>query len=151
MATSPIVRRALALIVVACTAAAGCGGEREATGPPATHTGTTGSTGSTVPPPTGSTPDGTAPVESEVLRFDAPAEVACTTGDTSVRVTYVTRDVTTVAFAVDGQSVTGAAAPLSGEYDVAVPCDGRVHTILLVAVGPPGQAVATRAVRAQPG
>jgi hypothetical protein len=38
--------------------------------------------------------------------------------------------------------------PLSGSQTLEVPCDGRAHTILLIAVGAEGgQSVATLAVR----
>jgi hypothetical protein len=140
-------RRALVLGTLTCSLAAACGGGDDGERPEPD------ATASTVhrTTPASSTPDGTAATDSEVVRFDAPAEITCTTPEGSVRVSYVTRDVTTVAFAVDGASAGGAVPPISGEHDVSVPCDGRVHTILLVAVGPSGQAVATRAVATRPG
>jgi hypothetical protein len=148
MATPLLVRRAFALLIVAGMLAMGCGGDDASPEPSGFHTSTSPSSRPTTTTPA---PDDTAAIEPEVLRFEAPAEVRCASSEASVRVTYTTRDVTTVAFAVDGASAGGTPAPSSGEHDVAVPCNGRVHTILLVAVGPSGQAVATRAVRTQPG
>ena len=71
---------------------------------------------------------------------------ACVSG-ANVTFTYATVDLTAVAFVVDGQSAAGATPPpTSGEYSVAVPCDGNVHTIQLVGSGPSGPAFASKAV-----
>jgi hypothetical protein len=139
--------RAVASMMVACVLAVGCSGDDDAPTPTGFHpTISTAARPTTVP-----APDDTASTDPEVIRFDAPAEIRCAASPASVRVSYTTRDVTTVAFAVDGASVGGAPPPTSGEHDIELPCDGRIHTILLVAVGPSGQAVATRAVRTEPG
>ena len=101
---------------------------------------------STTAPPYGSHRDGPGS-DGRVLRFDAPADVSCTGATTNVTFTYATVDLTAVAFVVDGQSAAGATPPpTSGEYSVAVPCDGNVHTIQLVGSGPSGPAFASKAV-----
>ena len=40
---------------------------------------------------------------------------------------------TSVAFLVDGEQVPGS-APLAGSFDIPIACDGRSHTVVLVAV-----------------
>lgn len=85
---------------------------------------------------------------SHVLRFDAPASVACT-GSATVGVTYETVDLTTVAFVVD-DATSGVQVPTSGTNELSVPCDGGVHTIMLIGTGPAGPAFASRAVTTQP-
>ena len=91
---------------------------------------------------------GTRPgTESLVLRFDAPADVSCTGATADVTITYATADLTAVAIVVDGQPAAGTTAPpTSGEYSIALPCDGNVHTIQLVGSGPSGPAFASKAV-----
>jgi hypothetical protein len=85
---------------------------------------------------------------SHVSRFDAPASVACT-GTATVTVTYETVDLTTVAFVVD-DATSGVQAPLSGTNELSLPCDGAVHTIMLIGTGPAGPAFASRVVTTQP-
>jgi hypothetical protein len=95
--------------------------------------------------------DTAPPSNSHVVRFDAPAEVACQAGTATVRITYETIDLAAVTFIVDGQPVAGGrAAPTSGDYSVEVACDGNVHTVMLVGTGPSGPAFATRAVATRP-
>ncbi len=50
---------------------------------------------------------------------------------------YETEGATSVEFVVDGAQVPGS-APLSGSFDVPVSCDGRSHTVVLVAVDAEG-------------
>ena len=85
--------------------------------------------------------------DSLILRFDAPADVSCTGATAAVTLTYATVDLTAVAIVVDGQPAAGATAPpTSGEYSVALPCDGNAHTIQLIGSGPSGPAFASKAV-----
>ncbi len=87
----------------------------------------------------------------EVVDLQVPTEVPCT-GDTArVTLTFETADADQVAFLVDQRPVQGGPnPPVSGSYEVGVPCDGNAHTILMAAVGPGGQALASRAFRTVP-
>jgi len=103
-------------------------------------------TGAPASPPVA---DGPSDASPEVVTFDLPARVSCTGTEAVVTATYTTVDATQVAFLVDQQPVRGGPnPPVSGTTALTLPCDGNVHTVLLVAVGPAGQALATRAVRA---
>lgn len=75
-------------------------------------------------------PTGTATIES----FDVRNQISCT-GDVDVTtaVDYATAGATSVAFLVDGAQVPGS-APLAGSFDIPIACDGRSHTVVLVAV-----------------
>jgi hypothetical protein len=104
----------------------------------------------TGPPVTSGPPAGDAAVGlPEVVSFEAPPEVACEGASAAVPVTYETRDATAVGLVVDQAASTAVEdPPLSGSQTLEVPCDGRAHTILLIAVGAEGgQSVATLAVR----
>jgi hypothetical protein len=129
---------ALALGALVATAA-GCAGE--APRPPARAQvattaaaggGSSGSHGATGSLP--STQSGAnAPV---VSAFTVPPSVPCAAGEgakVSVPVTYTVTGAMTVTFTVDTQQVVGQ-PPLSGSYEVSVPCDGNAHTIVLFAV-----------------
>jgi hypothetical protein len=102
--------------------------------------------GSTTAPLTNET--ATRPgADSLVVRFDAPGDVSCTGDTTTITVTYATVDLTAVGFVVDNHPVVGATAPpTSGDYSIALPCDGNVHTLQLVGSGPSGPAFASKAV-----
>jgi hypothetical protein len=77
---------------------------------------------------------------------------ACGPGDAQVVVRYATSGATTVAFAVDQASPAGGEPPPpTGEHVLAVACDGRSHTVLLVALDAEGrQAVASAVVTTTP-
>jgi hypothetical protein len=86
-----------------------------------------------------------------VVGLDVDAEVPCSGAEASVALSYRTEDATAVAFVVDQQPIDRAdPPPLSGDETVAVPCDGNVHTLVVVAASPEGQTLATRAVRTVP-
>lgn len=105
-------------------------------------------TTSTVTTATSGAPDGEGP---RIVSFEVPPVIECELIGAVVPVRFETDDTTTVAFAVDGVSDPGPASPpLSGAHQLSLPCDGNAHTILLVAVGPRGQTVGTRAVRTAP-
>jgi hypothetical protein len=93
--------------------------------------------------------DTTLGSSAEVIRFDAPTEVSCTSTAT-VTVSYVTRGVDAIGFVVDGAAASGPPAATSGTYDVSLPCDGRVHTILLAGSGAGAPVFATKAVATRP-
>lgn len=89
--------------------------------------------------------------QPEIVDLQVPTEVPCSGADVEVTLTYRTVDADQVAFLVDQQSVRGGPDPaVSGTYAVRVPCDDAAHTVLMAAVGPGGQAVASRALRTVP-
>ena len=82
-----------------------------------------------------------------ITAFHVIGDVSCSGAQASVPMSWSTRDAQTVEFQVDGQPVgAGAGYPVSGTGNVAVPCDGREHEILLVASGPRGGASLSRHV-----
>jgi hypothetical protein len=117
----------------------------EATAPPA-------SPAPTGPAATGTTVTGDAGGDQpEIIELQVPTEVSCSGVDVEVSLTYRTADADQVAFVVDQQSVQGGPDPaVSGTYAIRVPCDDTAHTVLMAAVGPGGQAVASRAFRTVP-
>ena len=127
-------RLVAATVAVAATAfAASCSSGTEpvtVTLPPRTSdSGTTASTshmGGTTP----RDPTGTATIES----FEVRNQISCT-GDVDVTtaVDYETTGAASVAVLVDGEQVPGS-APLAGTFDIPISCDGRSHTVVLVAV-----------------
>lgn len=154
-------RRSLvpALVVAAALVSGGCGGDDATTdggesseqatpgiGPHGPVVGT-GSTGTTAAPPASDT---LAAGSSSVIRFEAPAEVSCTGTTADVQVVYVTTGLDAVGFAIDGTGVQSTPPSTSGQHTLSIPCDDRVHTIVLVGSGPSGPAFATRAVAARP-
>jgi hypothetical protein len=89
--------------------------------------------------------------QPEVLDLEVPTEVPCSGAEAEVTLTYRTANADQVAFLVDQQPVRGGPDPaVSGTYEVRVACDENAHTILMAAVGPGGQAVASRAFRTVP-
>jgi hypothetical protein len=101
--------------------------------------------GPTPPAAPGDTPVTGGP---EVVTFHLPGQVPCTGAEVAVTATYTTVGATQVAFVVDQEPVRGGPnPPVSGDAELTLPCDGNAHTVLLVAVGPTGQALASRAVR----
>ena len=79
-------------------------------------------------------PTGSATIRS----FEVRNQISCV-GDVDVTTAadYETEGATSVEFVVDGAQVPGS-APLSGSFDVPVSCDGRSHTVVLVAVDAEG-------------
>jgi hypothetical protein len=77
---------------------------------------------------------GTATIRS----FEVRNQISCA-GDVDVTTAadYETEGAASVEFLVDGEQVPGT-APLSGSFAVPVSCDGRSHTVVLVAVDADG-------------
>ena len=79
-----------------------------------------------------------APGAPVVLDAQAPASVACAAeGTTQVPISYSTADATQVAVLVDGTQAPGLSGA-DGERTVDVPCDGRPHVLVVVAIGEDG-------------
>jgi hypothetical protein len=88
--------------------------------------------------PQGTMPENssTGPGAPPIASFTAPPSVSCAgAAQARVPVRFQTDKTMTVAFLVDNRQVEGI-PPLSGGFDIPVPCDGSAHTIILVAVGP---------------
>jgi hypothetical protein len=97
--------------------------------------------------PTGALPAEPLSRGTVITAFHVIGDVSCSGAQASVPMSWSTRDAQTVEFQVDGQPVgAGAGYPVSGTGNVAVPCDGREHEILLVASGPRGGASLSRHV-----
>lgn len=97
--------------------------------------------------PTDARPAGPSTGGTVITTFHVIGDVSCSGAQASVPMAWSTRDAQTVEFQVDGQPVgAGAGYPVSGTGNVAVPCDGREHEILLVASGPGGRASLSRHV-----
>jgi hypothetical protein len=145
-----VVRRLLVAAVGTLLAVlAGCGDDESAS-PPTTDRHAV--VGVTPPSPTTTRAGGDTSVgaAAEILRIEAPSEIDCTGATVDVEISYATRNLDAVAFAVDGASVTGPPAPASGVHTVPVPCDGRVHTVMLIGTGPDGPVFATEAIVTRP-
>lgn len=134
-------------LLVCIAFCAGCGDDREGS----SGDGARPSVAITSPHGTVATGDTALGPGPEVVQFDAPTEVACTSDDAVVAMAYTTREVTAIGFAVDGASVSGPPAPTSGTYEISLPCDGNVHTIMLVGSGAGAPVFATKAVATRPG
>jgi hypothetical protein len=76
-----------------------------------------------------------------------------------VGIKWVTKNLTGVGLVVDGQPNTDVASMPStteGDFEqrggvvVELPCDGNVHTIMLIGTGTAGSAFATKAVATIP-
>jgi hypothetical protein len=97
--------------------------------------------------PTGARPAEPSSGGTVITAFHVIGDVSCSGAQASVPMSWSTRDAQTVEFQVDGQPVgAGAGYPVSGTGNVAVPCDGREHEILLVASGSRGGASLSRHV-----
>ena len=121
-----------ALAVLATLALAGCGNGSE----PAAQTlpPRTSSTSTTNPHVNGSAPAGSATITT----FDVKNQISCTgTVAIATQATYATEGAASVAFVVDGEQVAGT-LPASGTFDLPLTCDGRSHTVVLVAVDDTG-------------
>ncbi len=132
-------RRALLLaaIVTIGTVGAGCASGSE----PVPQTLPPGPSGSgstaTTSHMTGTTdrePTGTATIRT----FELRNQISCVGEvDVATAADYETEGATSVEFLVDGEQVPGT-APVSGSFDVPVSCDGRSHTVVLVAIDADG-------------
>jgi hypothetical protein len=127
---------AVALVAGTALVAGGCSGSGGDAGAPGD--GTTPPTtelAGPVAPLTSIPPDAhSGPAPPPIESFEVPGSVSCTAGDTAkVPVTYKTQGSMTVTFLVDMTQVEGQ-PPLSGSYDIPVPCDGTAHTIVIFAV-----------------
>jgi hypothetical protein len=89
---------------------------------------------------------GPPPQAQLITSFELPPSVSCDGDAGTVTATYATT-AETVAFLVDQRTVAEPPAPTSGTYQLSLPCDGATHTVVLVAVVPGGQQLATRAVQ----
>jgi hypothetical protein len=144
------------LVLVSAGVLAACGASEPApvaTTTPVSSSGVPHSPGGTIVlPPAATNPDTFAPgATPEVTRFDVPSSVQCD-GDAPKTVTavYETKNADRLAFVLDGRQLPGG-PPVSGRFDVTIPCDGRTHVVLITAVSPDNQtAVDSRAVAAKP-
>ncbi len=116
---------------------------------PATPTATTSAVAtSTTTTTTTAVPVSNAPV---ITAFQIIYDVDCSGAEASVPVSWATRNVQTVEFQVDHQPVgAGAGYPVNGIGNVAVPCDGRAHTVTLTATGSGASASLSRSVNTSP-
>jgi hypothetical protein len=79
-------------------------------------------------------PTGTATIRT----FELRNQISCVGEvDVTTAADYETEGATSVEFLVDGEQVPGT-APVSGSFDVPVSCDGRSHTVVLVAIDADG-------------
>jgi len=82
-----------------------------------------------------------------ITAFQIIDDVSCSGSQASVPMSWSTRDAQTVEFQVDRQPVSaGAGFPVSGIGNIAVPCDGHEHEVVLVASGTSGRASLSRHV-----
>lgn len=124
----------LGATLVVTAACSGSGDEGSAGGDAVTTTTAAG------PPPTpiGSLPPQatSGPNPPPIEQYDLPASIDCTPGQpATVTARYTTKDPMTVTFMVDMTQVE-AQPPLSGTWDIPVPCDGASHDVAIFAVGP---------------
>jgi hypothetical protein len=83
------------------------------------------------PAPTTSAAAAGGPV---ITAFQVIDDISCSGAQASVPVSWATRDTQKVEFQVDRQPLS-ASYPVSGIGNVVVPCDGREHAVVLVAIG----------------
>lgn len=146
---------------VAVAVLAGCGGDAADTvgdGPESTELSAPADPSmqsSTSHPPTETTTaDPAASGAGGVVAFEVPSQVTCTAGSTAaVTVSYRTKGLQAVGLVVDGQTQpagdtapSGDGAEVAGSATVTLPCDGNVHTIMLIGSGADGPAFASKAV-----
>jgi len=95
--------------------------------------------GSTDPGSIPGTTAATGPGDATITSLEVKNQISCTG---SVEITtgaaYATEGAASVAFVVDGEQVPGS-PPTSGSFDIPLSCDGRSHTVLLVAVDAEGR------------
>jgi hypothetical protein len=84
-------------------------------------------------PPTSASPSPSSggPV---ITAFQVIDDISCSGAQASVPMSWATRDAQKVEFEVDRQPANSG-YPVSGVGNIAVPCDGREHAVVLVAVG----------------
>lgn len=80
-----------------------------------------------------------------ITSFEVIDDVTCSGGQASVPVSWSTRDARSVRFEVDNGPLS-ASYGLSGIATLPVPCDGRTHRVVLVAVGEGRQVAVSRQV-----
>lgn len=112
--------------------------------PPVHGTGTDAEPTRTVPP-AGTGPQstvagaGAGAGAARIDDFTVVNRVTCDLGVTvSITAYYTTTAATDVRFVLDGETVDGT-PKTSGEFDLPLPCDGNVHTLVLTAVDGQGQ------------
>ena len=129
--------RAAAATLALAAFAAGCSSGTEPvvqTLPPGTSGAETTATTSHLTGTTERAATGTATIRS----FEVRNQISCTGEvDVTTAADYETDGATSVEFLVDGTQVPGT-APLRGSFDIPVSCDGRSHTVVLVAVDADG-------------
>jgi hypothetical protein len=87
-------------------------------------------------------------VEPESFRVRSPLECAGPTYDATVE--WTARGATAATIVVDGTQVADQ-VPVTGSFDLTLPCDGVAHTVLLVLADGVGDPVTlTQAVLAAP-
>jgi hypothetical protein len=93
------------------------------------------------PPPAPANPVATTPAPPPsssgrpvITAFQVIDDISCSGAQASVPMSWATRDVQKVEFEVDRQPVS-ATYPVSGVGNIAVPCDGREHAVVLLATG----------------
>jgi len=143
---------------VAAAVIAGCGGDAADTAGEGRDTSnpvdSTAPTSTSHPPTETTTADPAASGASGVVAFEVPSQVTCTAGTTAVvAVSYRTKGLQAVGLVVDGQTQpagetapSGDGAEVAGTATVTLPCDGNVHTIMLIGSGTDGPAFASKAV-----
>lgn len=153
-----MLRRVAPLVVAAMVSLLGCSGEAS-TSSSTSSSAPPSASGSTHPSTAAPAPEGTAGAAG-ILAFDAPSEVPCTAGSTAlVSVTYRTTGLAGVALVVDGAaqastdttdppptSATDGMLGVQASAVVELPCDGNVHTVMLIGSGADGPAFASKAV-----
>jgi hypothetical protein len=91
-----------------------------------------------------SAPPSNAPT---IRRFDILDDITCSGTAVDAPAAWLTQNAQAVNFSVDGQPLPAAAGfPVSGVGNVAVPCDGRSHTVTLTATGSGASASLSRSV-----
>lgn len=90
------------------------------------------------------------PVTRPVVRtLSAPSAVTCSGASTDVKLTWTTANATSVEITVDGQPLPAdAGQPVNGSSQVPVPCDGKLHSLGLIAYGE-GTTAASYVVKVQ--
>lgn len=85
-------------------------------------------------------PDGSRPPSPTIVSFTVPTPVFCAPGPpATVPATYEITGADRVVFLVDGEQQPEEAPAPSGTFSLHMPCDGRVHVVILTAVSPQDQ------------
>lgn len=105
----------------------------------------TGLDGTTIPSPDPATTtratgaDGSRPPSPSIVTFTVPTPVFCAGPLATVPASYEITGADRVVFLVDGEQQPEEAPAPSGTFSLHVPCDGRVHVVILTAVSPEDQ------------